>query len=374
MFLELIKEIYNKINRGRSNIFIQLNEKDRFNNNLKETKCHFPNCKKTPIESHTYPKSMLKKFANSNNVYSINLSKLVGASYSDRKTPILEIMNIGHSGVKPLFCKFHDTEIFKRIELKNIGVDEKTFLCLFLYRVFCYDYLLEKEIKLADNRGEILGEKDYSKKITKEDEKKYFMEQKVVQFILNGQYSFDIYKNLKSLFDEIFNCNSEPVFKDFQNKFHLKFYEIRNSSNFLACGCQFYYAPTYKNSTIPKLPSIYALVPNKKGDAVYFAILIPNDEKHNMIPLIECLDNKYKEYENNQSNSFIKIVEFLLLESSQNIIMTEKLYNSLSEEEKEIFEKVYYYLVIARLFGGEESKCIKDEAYRLLTEISLIAD
>ena len=93
-----------------------------------------------------------------------------------------------------------------------------------------------------------------------------------------------------------------------------------------------------------------------------------------MIPLIECLDNKYKEYENNQSNSFIKIVEFLLLESSQNIIMTEKLYNSLSEEEKEIFEKVYYYLVIARLFGGEESKCIKDEAYRLLTEISLIAD
>lgn len=60
MFLELIKEIYNKINRGRSNIFIQLNEKDRFNNNLKETKCHFPNCKKTPIESHTYPKSMLK--------------------------------------------------------------------------------------------------------------------------------------------------------------------------------------------------------------------------------------------------------------------------------------------------------------------------
>lgn len=374
MFSERIKEIYNKIKRGRSNIFLQLNEKDRFNNNLKETKCHFPNCKEMPIESHTYPKSMLKKIAKSNNVYSINLSKLVGASYSDRKPPILERMNIVHSGVKPLFCKFHDTEIFKRIELKNIDVDEKTYLCLFLYRVFCYDYLLEKEIKLADNTGEILKEKDYSKKITKEDERKYFIEQKVAQFMLNEQYSFDNYKNLKSLFDEIFNCTSEPVFKDFQNNFHLKFYEIRNTSNFLACGSQSYYAPTYKGSTIPKLPSIYALVPNKKCDATYFAILIPNVEKNNMVPLIKYLDDEYKKYENNLSNTFIKIVEFLLLESAQNIIMTERLYNRLSEKEKETFETVYYYLVIARQYGGEESKCIKDEAYRLLTEISLIAD
>ncbi len=154
----------------------------------------------------------------------------------------------------------------------------------------------------------------------------------------------------------------------------MKFYEIRNTSNFLACGCQFYYAPTYKGSTIPKLPSIYALVPNKKGDATYFAILIPKVEKHNMIPLIKCLDYEYKKYENNQSNRFIKSVEFLLLESAQNIIMTEELYNRFSEKEKEIFETVYYYLVIARHYGGEESKCIKDKAYRLLTEISLIAD
>lgn len=50
-----------------------LNEIDYYQENKAGTLCHYPNCGKKAINSHTYPKSFLRRISKGNKVYTTDI-------------------------------------------------------------------------------------------------------------------------------------------------------------------------------------------------------------------------------------------------------------------------------------------------------------
>ena len=354
-------------NYHKSNKFLELNDLDMYFQEFEGSSCQFLDCDNKAIGSHTYPKSFLKKFSRGKPVYSTSIREIYGSIYSSKELEILKKSSINYSGVNPLFCTEHDTNVFKRIELKNHVTDLDTYICLFLYRAFINDYVLEKHVKNPDVDIKINEKKDYSKRISQEEKISYIGERKILHEMLDMQYDYKIYEQVKKKFDIIFGV-PEPLFNDFKKEFTLKYYELNYQSKMLATGTMFF----NKNSILnyrEHLPSIYGIVPDIEGNKYYFAILIPKESLRSMRPVIKYFNKEYKRYLTNSMNSFVKWMEFMLLDASQNIIISQKSIND-SSEKNEILKRISFCLNYARsnrILGF----MWRDTAFKLLDSINL---
>lgn len=355
--------------KQKSNIFLKLNETDYYEENKSGTLCHYPGCCEKAIESHTYPKSFLRTIADGNKVLATDIKHIVGNIYDKGVLDLVIDTNIKYSGVQPLFCKKHDFDLFKAIEVKDFNTDLKSYLCLFLYRSYIYDYQLESEVHNPIVNRKINIERDYSKKISKEDESRYLFEQELSTKIISENANFHNSDVLKNRFDNIFIEKKSPNYTDFCQYFELKYYDLGFLPNFFASGTMFFSAnPTRSESP---LQSIYAIIPEKNLKTAYFCILIPNESKDSMKIVIKNIE---AEYSKSDKSDFIKIIEFLLLDASQNIIMTESLYKKLqNNNEYQKLLKVSMALAFARLkIFHIPSESFRSYSYTLLQTFKLI--
>lgn len=355
--------------RQKSNVFLMLNEIDYYQENKAGTLCHYPNCGEKAINSHMYPKSFLRRISKGNKVYATDIKDIVGNSYDNGVSDFVKGVHIKYSGVQPLFCSKHDTDLFKTIELKNYNTDLETYLCLFLYRSYIYDYQLESEVHNPSVDRKINIDKAYSKKISKEDENRYLFEQKLSIKLISENATYYNSNVLKNKFDAIFLEKELPNFNDFSQYFELKYYDLGFLPDFFASGSMYFSSnPTGKDKP---LQSIYAIVPDKSLNTAYFCILVPNDSIGEMKTIFEDLD---KEYSKSDRSIFFNIIEFLLLDASQNIIMTESLYNNLQIDNKyQILIKICISLFFSRLnISVIPSKSFRNYSYSLLETLKLI--
>ena len=350
--------------------FISLNEKDYYMENKSYCKCHYPGCKNEAIGSHTYPKAFLKKVSKDNKVYAINIKSFLASIYYKTSNFMLwEETNINASGVQPLFCSKHDTEIFKRIESPKYTVNLETYLYLFLYRLYIFDFLLESEFYEPRVERDINRTRDYAKKITNEAEIKYLSVQNISKRIIqsNGNYPDKI--KLKEIFDEVFYKNEMPSDKDFNKSFILKYYDLQGLPDFFAGGSLKF---SNRNSELNNiLPSICAIVPDKDMKTAYFCILTQKESQSSIVEVCKDLD---KAYAKKEKKEFKKYVEFILLEASQNIIITKELYRKLeSNGDYNKLEKIFFALLMDQLpIRCFESQDIRSYAIKLLNGIELI--
>lgn len=106
------------------------------NVNEKKWSCLIDECKESAINSHVLQKNnVLSTIAKNNHVYV--LSNEIGADEKNMGKTKLEKVGINRALVYPLFCKTHDLELFKKIEISNFnpfGLEEQL---LFTYRALC---------------------------------------------------------------------------------------------------------------------------------------------------------------------------------------------------------------------------------------------
>ena len=91
--------------------------------------------------------------------------------------------------------------------------------------------------------------------------------------------------------------------------------------------------------------------------------------------LISRLEKEYEEYITGINDVFIKDMEFVLLDASQNVLINEILYEKLKEDHKlENLKKVYHLLNYARnkLIIDSDRIKLRDEAYELLKGIEIV--
>lgn len=314
--------------------FLELNEKELYNKSLKLCKCNYPGCKNQAINSHTYPQSYLKKFTKNIFLYATDIELVASKLYSPPcDLNLVSKMSIKKAGAKPLFCSTHDSDVFREIE-SNEEIDVENYLFLFLYRAFIYDYVMEKNTKNPIVPTQILKDKDYAKKISEKDEKLYLFNRKIVQHVLRSDYDFDCYEVLKNKLDTIIienSGNSKKRMNLVNERFGLRYFKIDKRLDFMASGTMTFRHPQVKPLKEECLPSIYALVPDKSNRFAYFSILFPLEEKESMEFLYGKLEKEYNKYQRGMNNEFIKDIEFLLLDASQNILLNEKLYEKLKK-------------------------------------------
>lgn len=358
-------------NKQKSNIFLKLNEVEYYEENKSGTLCHFPGCGDVAIDSHTYPKSFLREIASGNKVYATDIKHIVGNSYDVGVSDLVKDTHIKKSGVQPLFCKKHDTDIFKAIEVKNINTNLETYLCLFLYRSYIYDYQLESEVHNPSVNRKINIGRPYSKKISEEDATQYLFEQELSTKLISENASFYNSDIIKNKFDDIFLEKKTPNYSDFCKYFELKYYDLEFLPDFFASGSMFFSMDPQRLEN--PLQSIYAIIPDKSLQTAYFCVLTPNESVDSMKVVIENLEKLYNKYDKREFN---KLIEFLLLDASQNIIMTETLYNNLQINDTYLLlVKACIALVMARLPNCPySSELLRHYSYNLLKSINLISN
>lgn len=359
----------------RTKKLLGLNEKELYKEYSNNCRCNYPGCECKAINSHTYPQSYLRKFASSNFLYATDIESIVSTMFfKSYNVDFVNKVSVKRAGAKPLFCSKHDSDIFRVIE-SDEEVDLDNYLLLFLYRVFIYDYVLEKAVKVPSVQTQILKDKDYAKKLSEQDEDSYLFISNEIKKILDKDYSFRSYELLKVKLDRVITQRLENRINSLREEFVLKYFKINKKLDFAASGTMHFKASQVNTISNNPIPSIYALVPDKKNDCAYFTILFTLEEKENMDVLISRLEKEYEEYITGINDVFIKDMEFVLLDASQNVLINEILYEKLKEDHKlENLKKVYHLLNYARnkLIIDSDRIKLRDEAYELLKGIEIV--
>lgn len=362
MKTECAKIILNKLYESHkgsknSNKFLGLNEMDYYNSLMANNSiCSYKNCCKNAIKSHTYPKSFLEKKFKTESIYATNLKKAVMAAWTRENQQLTYKSDHKNAGVAPLFCQFHDTDIFSRIENNNEDIDLKTYLSLFLYRAFIYDYVIERSFHKPSKERKVFKNKNYSNMIGKTIGENYLAINNIAETLIREQDPFEIYEKIKYKYDSIFKNDDKPIYSDFNKNFTLYYYEIREDIGLLSTRTMYF---SFDNKV--HLPSTFGLIPDKDSTKYYFAYIVPNEEVEHIKEVADELNKEYEKYKLGQKNEFIVKVMFLLIDASQNIIMEERIYES---EDFERLDKINYFLLSARYsITGIEPKIIRGIAY-----------
>lgn len=364
-----IVEKYLKICENKeNNIFLKLNEIDYYTMNKAESICNYPECNGKAIRSHTYPQSFLQKIAKGNKIYATDIKQIIGNSYEEGILDPIKESNIKYSGTQPLFCSKHDSELFKSVELPKFDIELETYICLFSYRLYIYDYVLEREVHDPREDRRINIDKAYSKKIKSEVGNEYLIKNELATNNISRNASFKNNDKVKQKFDKVFLKNKSPNYTDFLKEFNLKYYDLGFLPEFFASGTMFYSLDNIKNVT--PLQSIFSIIPDKSLKTAYFCILVPIESLDSIKPIIDDLE---KYYSNEDRKEFFKYIEFLLLDAAQNIIMAQSLYESLHTNGDYLkFLKIWTSLNLARTpLYSNKMKFFKEYAYELLCSIKL---
>lgn len=118
-----------------------------FNKAKKKTrKCLIDNCNEEAIKSHTLQKNgILKQISENNHLFQFDTV----SPFEIERQGKSQLKRIGINDVFtfPGFCKQHDSEIFKPIELNNFDIKSNESINLFSYRALCQE-IRRKEIAL----------------------------------------------------------------------------------------------------------------------------------------------------------------------------------------------------------------------------------
>ncbi|WP_455451132.1 hypothetical protein [Streptococcus salivarius] len=356
---------------GNDDKFIKLNERDYYRDISTNTICHFKNCDKIAIKSHTYPISFLKKISPNGVIYSTDIRRVVENAYEDSPVDVVYKSHINKSGVQNLFCEKHDSQLFERLEIKPLvdSTDIETYLSLFLYRFFIYDFELETEVHFPNKKREINLKKPYAKKIAEEKAIDYLIRQELSTKLISENASYDLSAFLKLKFERIFDSNETPNYSDFEKEFKLEFFDLGFQSKAFISGTM-YFNLTQINPTVP---SIFGLIPGKDFNTTYFAILIPKESENEMKNYVINIKQSYKEYKNGDE-TLLGLIVFTLLDASQNIIITESQYNKLNElGQYKDFQKAYLALTMARIPSSPfKAQDLRNYSLQLVEKFSLL--
>lgn len=350
--------------------FLQLNEQDLLKSKKRNSKCNYVNCNERAIGSHSYSRDFLNSITQyDDEIFCLNLDNMYKNMYVNREDFPLNKKHINNAGVEKLFCSKHDNEVFERIENLRSKTDLDTYLHLYGYRFFIFEYYYENMIK-KELQPKIYENKSYSKKINKDLQEKYLADKEYIIDSQNNLYNKSNFDEVKKIYDKIFCDNSSPTCKEFSENFILKKFKIKGEINFFANGSM-----AYKNDDSDinnHLPSVYAVVPDREYQYSYFTIITPKQEEDSMKIVFDKFDKLYYKYIKEDNIEFLKLVMFFILDCSQNIFFVEKFYNRLTKNNDiEKIKKVYYYLTQARLCN-DISADLRQIAYEYISKINFI--
>ncbi|MDV6036099.1 hypothetical protein [Bacillus sp. SM-B1] len=322
---------------GKKKNMLEAKLKDAIKKTLEERRdCYYKVVSQhssSAIQSHSIWKSgILKLISKDNRVFWINPNDRF-EMFRDVKELFSSVI-VKNATVYRGFCNTHDTNLFKGIEKDEIYVEGLIQKFLYSYRAFSHQHvqdtlsieayeLFEKEAtKLFGikqlNGKEIMVIRNMIKQIKERTER--------------GKRIFD--KTSKE-FHSIFRLIEEnkDYTSELNEKFILRSYKINKKIECACSGISDPFLDTKGNKIIRNNTGfLFINLFPKDEDSSYFIVGLMRDDEKSYLDIINFLDQEYKNYELETDNTFLLAVQNLVVNGSENIVLSPELYCKMKKD------------------------------------------
>lgn len=297
------------------------------------------------IKSHSvWDSGILKLLADNNKVFWIDPKKRFKI-FGDDEELFHEVIT-KNATVYRGFCGEHDDKLFEQIEKENVYKGTLIQNFLYSYRAFSYQHVQNKLSKIAYEN------------MYKEIYQMYL--RKIDGFSLNKVIKIKESIDLQNKMSE----RGDAIFSDSKEEFNECFKHIQDEGNFINITNQKFIFNSYKiNNKIELACSgigdplldingdkiitsntgflFLNLFPISQNESYFILGLLKKDEKFYK-NILEYIDLEYQKYNESKNNNFELLVQNLVVNGSENIVMSPSCYHKLKlNNDIEKFEKQF---------------------------------
>lgn len=327
--------------------------------------------KEKAIKSHSvWNNGILKLLADNNKVFWIDPKKRF-TIFGDEEDLFQEVIT-KNATVYRGFCGEHDDKLFEQIEKENTYKGTLIQNFLYSYRAFSYQHVQNELSKIA---YENMYKEIYQMYLRKIDG---FSLNKVVKIRVSidlqkkmSERGDTIYSASKEEFNECFKHNQDEkcLINSINQKFIFKSYKINKKIEVACSGIGDPLLDINGNKIITLNTGFLFLnlFPISQNESYFILGLLKRDEKFYK-NILGYIDLEYQKYNESKNNNFELLVQNIVVNGSENIVMSPFLYHKLKfNNDIEKFEKQFKGSVA--LLATDQKKyqnLLKNHGYKLL--------
>ncbi|EJQ86908.1 hypothetical protein IGW_05300 [Bacillus cereus ISP3191] len=230
------------------------------------------------------------------------------------------------------FCSDHDDKIFEPIEKNNAYKESEIQKFLYSYRAFSFQHVQSKLSKIAYEKfyREILGL--YENKIFRKNEVGY-IQNILIMHRIRDKRGDKIFEETKKKFHSTFalqGLDNKGFEESIDENFIMRSYRLNGKIEFACSGIGDPLINTKGVRIMTKDSGFIFLniFPQNEKESYFILGLLKKDLKV-YSDIIEFFDKEYKNYLKDEKDLFLLAVQNLMINSSENIVLSKKLYSSL---------------------------------------------
>ncbi|WP_307741272.1 hypothetical protein [uncultured Mobiluncus sp.] len=342
-----------------------LNKKETLRRYRDEASCLFAGCALPAINSHTYPNSFLKQISEHDDLLVLNLDELYSSSERVKAGDLFVSKSPKKAAVEKLFCKLHDDSVFSPIEKNPLNTEIDTYMFLYSYRLFIHEFYLENLVKGEASVPHVHEDTNFYSQFDNGLKTCFLFQEQMASYMLDNLYPHRNTVLLKEEFDRVFRTSEAPNGEDFSKFFDLAYFRINAFPKLLLSGIKTFRMPN-QNGNGDVLPMVFFLVPSPNFRESFFGIVAPKSERESFNILLSFFNEEYQKYLNSNSQTFVSSMLMMLLDASQNIVLTRSLYEQWRDDGSWLrMIQAYECLTRGDIFKEQEQEQ-KKEAWKLI--------
>lgn len=341
-----------------------LNKKETLRRYRDEASCLFAGCAQPAINSHTYPNSFLKRISEHDDLLVLNLDELYSSSEKVEVAELFVPKSTKKAAVEKLFCELHDDSVFSPIEKDPLSTEIETYLFLYAYRLFIHEFYLENLVKGEASVPHVHEDTSFYSRFDKSLETSFLFQEKIASHVLDGLSPHSGTVSVKEQFDQVFRISDAPNGEAFSKFFDLAYFRFDAFPRFLLSGIKTFRMPGQNGGGI--LPMIFFIVPSPDFRESVFGIVAHKSERESFNILASNFNEEYQKYLKGASQTFVSSMLMMLLDASQNIVLTRSLYEQWRDDGSwPRMIQAYECLTQGDILKEQEQE-LKQEAWKLI--------
>lgn len=353
------------------NKLFRLNKKETLRRYRDEASCLFTGCVQPAINSHTYPNSFLKQISEQDDLLVLNLDELYSSSEKVEAAELFVPKSTKKAAVEKLFCRLHDDKVFAPVEKNPLSTEIETYLFLYAYRLFIHEFYLENLVKGEASVPHVHEDTSFYSRFDKSLETSFLLQEKIASHVLDALSPHRGTVLVKEEFDQVFRISDAPNGEAFLKFFDLAYFRFDAFPRFLLSGIKTYRMPSQNGGGI--LPMIFFIVPSPDFRESFFGIVAPKSERKSFSTLASSLNKEHQKYLEGDSNIFVASMLMMLLDASENIVLTRSLYEQWRDSGTWLkMIQAWECLTLGDIFKEQEQEQ-KRKAWQLIVEMDYSA-
>ena len=301
----------------------------------------------------------------------LNLDELYSSNGKVEAAELFVPKSTKKAAVEKLFCGLHDDSVFSPVEKDPLSTEIETYLFLYAYRLFIHEFYLENLVKGEASVPHVHEDTSFYSRFDKSLETSFLFQEKIASHVLDGLSPHRSTVLVKEEFDQVFRISDAPNGEAFSKFFDLAYFRFDAFPRFLLSGIKSFRMPGQNGGEI--LPMVFFIVPSPDFRESFFGIVAPKSEQKSFSVLTSWFDKEHQKYIEGDSKTFVASMLMMLLDASENIVLTRSLYEQWRDGGTWLrMIQAWECLTLGDIFKEQEREQ-KQRAWQLIVEMDYSA-